>query len=563
MGVLLVVVTALLAGCAGQAPGTGGQAQAPGQTRTTPKKLTAAILDVPGTLSGAINTAGSGSRRGVSELELLVSAGMVELQGDGSLTAQLAEAVPTLGNGLWKLFPDGRMDTTLKIRDGAKWQDGEPFTSADLAFTAQVSQDKDLAVLAHPGYKFLDGYDTPDVRTFVAHWKQPYIDADKLFNAEFSIPIPRHLLDKPYQEDKAGFVQLPYWSAEFVGSGPFALRTWEGNTYLVLEANDRFVLGRPKIDEIEVRFIPDPNALITNVLAGEAQMSLGRGLSPEQGLQMRTQWQAGHVAMELQNWHALYPQFMDPSPPVLLNVDMRRALLHAIDRQQMSDVFLAGLAPVADSFVNPSQPAYKAIESSVVHYPYDVRRAQQLVEGLGYAKGADGMYQDAAGTKLSIEDRTTAGDDIREKYMLSIADYWKQAGIGAATEIIPRQRSNDREYRNTRPAFELVRQPADLDRFVSAEVPLPSNNFTGNNRTRYQSAELDSLIEKYFVTIPEHERNQTLAAVVHHMTDNLVVMGLLYALEPDFIANNVDGVTPVTGDNARATWNSYQWDLKS
>ncbi len=330
----------------------------------------------------------------------------------------------------------------------------------------------------------------------------------------------------------------------------------------MLEANDKFVLGRPKVDEVEVRFIPDPNALITNVLAGEVQLSLGRGLSPEQGLQMRNQWQGGRVAMELQNWHALYPQFINPNPPILMNVDTRRALLHAIDRQQMSDVFLAGLAPVADSFVNPSQAAYKAVESNIVRYPFDVRRAQQLIEGLGYTKGADGMYQDAGGQKLTVEDKTTAGDDIREKYLLAVADYWKQAGVNAETEIIPRQRSNDREYRNTRPAFELVRQPVDLDRFVSAETPLPSNNFTGNNRTRYQSAELDSLIEKYFVSIPENDRNQTLAQIVHHMTDNLVVLGLLYALEPDFISNRLDGLTPVTGDNARATWNSYQWDLK-
>jgi peptide/nickel transport system substrate-binding protein len=561
--VALVALVAVLAGCAGQAPGGGAQGSAPGQGRNgAPKKLTAAILDVPGTLSGTINTAGSGSRRGVSELELLVSAGMVILQGDGTLNAELAEAVPTLSNGMWKLFPDGRMETTLKIRNGAQWQDGQPFTSADLAFTAEVSQDKDLALLGHPGYKFLEGYDTPDDRTFVARWKQPYIDADKLFNPEFTIPIPRHILERPYQDDKAAFIQHPYWSTEFIGTGPFKLRTWEGNTYLVLEANDSFVLGRPKIDEIEVRFIPDPNALITNVLAGDVQMSLGRGLSPEQGLQMRNQWQAGRVAMELQNWHALYPQFINPNPPVLANVDMRRGLLHAIDRQQMSEVFLAGLAPVADSFVNPSQPTYKAVESSIVRYPFDVRRAQQLIESLGYTKGADGMYQDASGQKLAVEDRTTAGDDVREKYLLSIADYWKQAGISAETEIIPRQRSNDREYRNTRPAFELVRQPVDLDRFLSVETPLPNNNFTGNNRTRYQSPELDSLIEKYFVTIPENDRTQTLAAIVRHMTDNVVVLGLLYALEPDFISNRVDGVLPVTGDNARATWNAHQWDLK-
>ncbi len=156
--VLAVVLTAVLAGCAGQAPAGGGGQNAPGQQVRggVPKKLTAAVLDVPGTLSGAMNTAGSGSRRGVSELELLVSAGMVVLQGDGTVAPVIAETVPTLNNGQWKLFPDGSMDTTLKIRDGAQWQDGTPFTSADLAFTAMVSQDKDLALLAHPGYKFLE-----------------------------------------------------------------------------------------------------------------------------------------------------------------------------------------------------------------------------------------------------------------------------------------------------------------------------------------------------------------------------------------------------------------------
>src|SRR4030095_10558684 len=98
--------------------GGGGQSSAPGQTSRSgaPKKLTSAILDVPGTLSGTMNTAGSGSRRGVSELELLVSAGMVVLQGDGSLGAVLADAVPTLNNGQWKLFPDGSMETHVKDR---------------------------------------------------------------------------------------------------------------------------------------------------------------------------------------------------------------------------------------------------------------------------------------------------------------------------------------------------------------------------------------------------------------------------------------------------------------
>src|SRR5207248_162995 len=128
--------------------------------------------------------------------------------------------------------------------------------------------------------------------------------------------------------------------------------------------------------------------------------------------------------------------------------------------------------------------------------------------------------------------------------------------------IIPRQRANDREYRNTRPAFELVRQPIELIRFSSAEVPLPSNSFTGNNRTRYSSPELDDLIAKYYATIPTDERTQVLGQVVHHMTDNLVTMGLLFALEPDFISNRLQGPTPITYDSARLPWNVHTWELK-
>ena len=59
----------------------------------------------------------------------------------------LAEAVPSLENGLWKTFPDGRMETTWTIREGARWHDGAPFTTDDLLFTATVGRDREVAIL--------------------------------------------------------------------------------------------------------------------------------------------------------------------------------------------------------------------------------------------------------------------------------------------------------------------------------------------------------------------------------------------------------------------------------
>src|SRR5438874_2686120 len=102
----------------------------------------------------------------------------------------------------------------------------------------------------------------PDAQTVTVTWKKPYVEADHLFSAQpgaqqWGLPLPRHILESSFDENKAGFLELPYWGAEFVGSGPFKLQQMLADDRLNLAAFDGYVLGRPKIDEMVVRFIPD------------------------------------------------------------------------------------------------------------------------------------------------------------------------------------------------------------------------------------------------------------------------------------------------------------------
>src|SRR5437868_1299253 len=78
-------------------------------------------------------------------------------------------------------------------------------------------------------------------------WTAPYIDADTMFTGAFASPLPKHLLEEAYLRDKQGFLALPYWSQEFVGTGPFKLRQFNPGTSVALEANADYALGRPKI----------------------------------------------------------------------------------------------------------------------------------------------------------------------------------------------------------------------------------------------------------------------------------------------------------------------------
>jgi ABC-type transport system substrate-binding protein len=109
-----------------------------------------------------------------------------------------------------------------------------------------------------------------------------------------------------FLEEKARFVEHPYWTTEFVGTGPFALRAWVTGSHAVLAANERFVLGRPKVDAVEVKFIPDPNTLVANIVAGTVDITLGRALSLEPSLQVRDRWRDGHMELRYISWIVIY-----------------------------------------------------------------------------------------------------------------------------------------------------------------------------------------------------------------------------------------------------------------
>jgi ABC-type transport system substrate-binding protein len=212
---------------------------------------------------------------------------------------------------------------------------------------------------------------------------------------------------------------------------------------------------------------------------------------------------------------------------------------------------------VAHTHYIPTQPEYKDIESYIVKYDFDPRRGRQLIEGLGYTRGPDGMFQDAANQRLSVELRATASHETNEQNTLIVADYWRHIGVGVETVVIPPQRNLDREYRQTRPAFELVGQPDDIYRLHSREIPTPETRFIGDNRPRYANPELDALIDRYHVTIPRPERVQALGGIIRHLTDQVVLMSFFYTVGPVMISNRLRNVTSVP------TWNPQEWDLAS
>ncbi len=538
-----------------QAQGQAGEATS--SRPASAKYLTAGILGQVPTFYQLLNPAGV---RGGDALEQLVNAGLTQIDGQGNLAPQLAEFVPTLENGGWTLQPDGRMEITWKLKPSAHWHDGIPFTSDDLAFTTTVWFDDDLPVFRNPAHAYIDTVLTPDPQTVTVTWKQPYIKADAFFNTP---ALPRHLLERVYVERKASLLDSPYWTSEFVGTGPYRVKDWETGTYALLQYNEQYVLGAPKIGEIEVKFFVDPNTLMANILAGTVLVTIGRSVTLDQGLDLREHWRDGVVETRAAGWYVVYPQMLNPTPALVLDARLRHALWHGIDRGALVETFHGGLSTVADIVVGMDEPEYREVEPFIVRHPYDPRRSAQLLEELGYRRGADGALRDANGDRLALE-TTSTFDDMNSKLHFAIADYWRQLGLVIETTIIPVQRVQDQQLRATYPSFEVIGQPHGIEqvqRLHSSQARTPERNYTGSNNARYMDPTMDRLIEGYLTTIPRAERAQIAGQIVRQMTGEALWMGLFYRGEPTMIANSLVnvGVGPTRSTQA---WNVHLWDVR-
>jgi peptide/nickel transport system substrate-binding protein len=566
LGVSLSLAILLgLTGCA--PPGSRDSSSSGAQPTSASKHIVAGVFSSPAGLHEELTnpTGAPSSVPGLQELFQLVNGTLTYLDRQSERHPWLAESVPTTDNGLWTVFPDGRMETTWRIRTGARWHDGTPMGGDDLRFTMDVYRDRETGVVVMPELDLVEDVDVPDPQTITVRWKQPLISADSLFGGGLSMwPLPRHLLEQPFKDNKAGFVGLPYWQGDFVGTGPFKMQDWATSTHILLQANDDYLLGRPLIDQIEVRFFSDRRAFVAAMLAGAIQMPLGRGLYPEDVIQVRDRSRDITVQLSgpLGNLVPVYPQSINPDPPIVSNLTFRRALLMAIDRQEMTDTLNYGLSPVAHSWVQPDLPEGRAVESRLVRYEYDVRAATRMIEELGYSKDADGVFRGPDGTRLSVLIRTHTQNSVHEPGTLAVARYWKDLGIDAQVEVLSAEAARDLQWRAEYPGFFFIVRGLRIDHpdqnFARRVVPTADNRYAGGNTGRFGSAEMDGYIERYLKTIPFAERMAALGDMVHQQTEQVQLMPLFFQGAAFVVGSN--RLHNVIAGNGQA-WNAHRWDL--
>ncbi|MBJ3774357.1 ABC transporter substrate-binding protein [Acuticoccus mangrovi] len=318
----------------------------------------------------------------------------------------------------WDASDDG-LSFTIHLREGVTWHDGEPFTAADVAFSAMEVW-KPLQNLGRVVFKDLETVDTPDDHTAILRFAVP-TPGQLIENAlpALTSVLPKHVYaDGDIAENPANL--------EPIGTGPFKFAEHKpGEFYRLVRNEDYWEEGKPYLDEIVYRVLPDASAKSAAIETGEIDLTAFSAV-PLTDL-ARLEATDGVTVIPGGYEGITYDLTVEINHrnPILANVDVRKAIAHAIDRNFIVDVIFLGYARAATGLVPASAEAFYT--DDVTLYDFDPAAAEALLDEAGYPRGSDG-------TRFSVSLRPAPWFNESR----AAGDYVKQAlqRVGIAVELV-------------------------------------------------------------------------------------------------------------------------------
>lgn len=483
----------------------------------------------------------------------------------------LAESLPELNTATWRLFPDGTMETTYRLRPNLTWHDGQPLTAEDFVFAARVYATPEYGLAATVPTQWMAEVLAPDSRTVLIRWSQRYAHAGMLQDG--FPPLPRHLLEQAHLESAGAgpnapsfLPNSPFWNSAYVGAGAYKLDAYNPGVSVEASAFDGFMLGRPRIDRISVRGIPDANAALATMLAGDADASFDQ-LRGEPGEILQREWGAtgGTVLRRPIDNRILTFQFRpDRAQPleVATDVRVRRALAHALDKQPIFETITNGRGVMSDTYTSPREEIYPLVDREVAKYPYDPRRAQQLLEEAGFVRGSDSKWTTPRGTPFDLPVWYTVGAAAFQQENAIVVAQLNQLGINATSNASNTQSQSPME-RALVPGVWSGQQT--FLSFRSSETARTENRWTGN-RGGYSHPEYDRLASLLDGALDPSEITQVTIELEKHIRTDLPLIFLYYDTSPFAYVGALKGPVDlssfsVTGPNSVAAYlfNIHEW----
>ena len=366
---------------------------------------------------------------------------------DGKPFPQLAAELPTRENG--GISADG-LTWTVKIRPGVVWQDGEPLTAEDVAFSYNLIIENGLTTYlqAVKDIKHVEAVDDTTVRFTMSAPK-----ADMLYVIVYV--IPQHVWGKV----KPATLERRYDDKPpIIGSGPFQVTYYKRGDYTELVRNPRYWgadvpgWGAPHVERIIFEAYTNPDTMTQDLRAGTLDAAQGVPSAQFKGLQSAAGLKA--IAYNFINWdyvdYNCYESATSGGNPVLRDPAFRVALDHAIDRERIVELVYGGRATAGYTMINSDtwrDPDFHWEPPAGVKRGFDPEKAKQLLDAAGYRDAdGDGVREDKQGKPISLRLWALADSTSTQGEGKLLAGWFEDIGLKIKFEVVDNGVASDAMY---------------------------------------------------------------------------------------------------------------------
>ncbi|WP_414447163.1 ABC transporter substrate-binding protein [Burkholderia sp. 22PA0099] len=391
----------------------------------------------------------------------------------------------------WNVSPDG-LKYTFTLRRNVKWHDGQPFTSADVAFSIELL--KSIHPRGKSTFANVVRVSTPDPLTAVIDLSKPAPYLIKALSAGESPIVPKHL----YASGDP--LTNPHNNAP-IGTGPFRFKSWTRGANIVYERNpDYWDAGKPYIDSLVFKVIPDAAARSAAFETGS--LDLG-GENPVPLSDLPRLIQLPQLTLETRGYRFLQPQGeidFNLDHPILKDLRVRQAIAHAINPEIVQKTIAYGYADVSPTPITPASPYHDA---TLKPYAFDLALAEQLLDAAGHPRKN-------GGARFALtHDYLPYGDTHRRQ-----AEYVKSALARIGIEVTVRAQDLPsflkRVYADRQFDFTSIGVNTLFDPSVGVQRLYWSKNFRPgvpfSNAPHYSNPQVDTLLETASVETDDAKR---------------------------------------------------------
>ncbi|WP_027720186.1 peptide-binding protein [Maridesulfovibrio zosterae] len=409
---------------------------------------------------------------------------LLKYNKDIELVPDAAESFEVLDGG--KLFK-------FKIRENIRWSDGEPLTAEDVEFTYKLMIDPATPTAYSGDFKNVKDFKVTGKYSFEVRYDKVF--ARSLITWAMDI-LPKHILEN---ED----LNTTKYRRAPVGAGPYKLKEWIPGRRVILEANDDYFEGRPYIDEIVYRIIPDLSTQFMELKSGNLD---SMGLTPQQYLFQTkgVNWEKDFQKFKYLSFSYAYLAFNMESK-FFKDKRVRQAINYAVDKNEIVKGVLLGLGYPA---LGPYKPGTWVYNDKLKPFGFKPEKARELLKAAGWTDSDGDGIIDRDGEPFSFTIITNQGNSLRIKAATIIQNRLKGIGIDVKIRTVEwaafiKEFIDKGRFDATILGWNILQDPDIYSAWHSSNA-VPG----GLNFIKYKNAELDELLEKGRTTLKQEERKR-------------------------------------------------------